>query len=329
MRTAAVLVLALAAASCGDDARTADGTSVATSSVATTSVATTVLACPASVVAPGDEELRVTYGSRPGVLRRHVPSSYDGLTPAPLVLYLHGYGQSLDDADAVSGLAALGARVGFITVVPQIDHGTTPRWDDTIGSVDQAWFGSLLDDLTGSLCIDPARVYVAGLSNGAMMASSIACAFAGRVAAVAAIAGLRDPAGCAPSRPVPIIAVHGTDDANVSYDGGFGPGLAGKRLDDGVGSLSGILPADGPSVPEMAAAWATRNGCSADASVEDHLGPAVVALRYPCPAAGDVEILRYDGYPHVWATGEAEGGAAPAIELVWDFFAAHPLGVTS
>jgi len=285
--------------------------------------------CPAAVVSPGDVDVSVTYGSVSGIVRRHVPASYDGASPVPLVVYLHGYGQSVDDADGVSGLAALGQRKGFISVVPQIAHGAATHWDDTIGSADQAWLGSLLDDLAGSVCIDPARVYVVGLSNGAMMASTLACAFAERVAAIAPIAGLRDPTGCAPSKPVPIIAVHGTDDPAVSYDGGFGPGLAGQRLDDGAGSLSGVLSADGPSMPEMAAAWAGRNGCSAGDPLEDRLGPSVVAVRFPCPTRAEVEILRYEGFGHVWNAGAPEGGADPAIEIMWDFFAAHPLGATA
>lgn len=322
MRTALAglaAALGVVAVSCGDDVATTAGQGTR---------------CDGRGAATGQRDITLApgalgQGTLGGEYHRHVPKAYDGTMPVPLVLYLHGYGQGLDDADSVSGLPALGERRGFVTVVPQIAHGNTPHWDDTPGSADEAWLGSLVDDLTATLCVDTYRIYVTGLSNGAMMTSTLACAFADRIAAVAPIAGLRDPAGCTPSRPVPIIAVHGTDDASVAYDGGYGPALAGLVLPDAEGSLAGVLSPDGPSVPEMAAAWAARDGCSGPAPSEERLGEAVMALRFPCPAAGSVVVLRYEGFGHVWRVGQPLGGASPAVELIWSFFVEHPLRATS
>ena len=50
--------------------------------------------------------------------------------------------------------------------------------------------GDLLDDVERTVCVDQSRVFATGLSNGAFMASAIACEYSDRVAAVAPVAGI-------------------------------------------------------------------------------------------------------------------------------------------
>ena len=47
-----------------------------------------------------------------------VPSGYDGETPAPLVVLLHGYTSSGQGQDAYMGFSALADRYGFLFVAP-------------------------------------------------------------------------------------------------------------------------------------------------------------------------------------------------------------------
>jgi len=70
---------------------------------------------------------------------------------------------------------------------------------------------------------DERRVFVTGYSNGAFLASKLACVDADRIAAIAPVSGLRDPADCAPKRPVPAVTFHGTGDEWVAFTGGLGP----------------------------------------------------------------------------------------------------------
>ena len=105
----------------------------------------------------------------------------------------------------------------------------------------------LLDEAEATLCIDTNRVYFAGLSNGAMMTSSIACELSGRVAAAGAVAGVADPDGCAFSRPVPLVAFHGTDDQFLAYTGGFGS----WRLSEQVVALVTYDRGDGGGVVHL------------------------------------------------------------------------------
>ena len=69
-----------------------------------------------------------------------------------------------------------------------------------------------------TVCIDPSRVYAAGMSNGGAFASGLACDSARTFGAIASVSGL---APCRSGGPaVPVIAFHGTADPIYPYDGG-------------------------------------------------------------------------------------------------------------
>ena len=82
---------------------------------------------------------------------------------------------------------------------------------------------TFLTDLVGVLehryCIDSTQVYATGFSGGARMASQLACDASNVFAAVAPVSGLRRPTPCPASRPVPVIAFHGTADPVDPYNG--------------------------------------------------------------------------------------------------------------
>lgn len=356
--SAAVVALALLLTGCGGhDADTAPSTTAvgAVAGGASTTAATTTTAgeLPASTAAASDDaaspgctgsadaasgEVPIIAAGLQGTYLRRVPDAHDGITPLPVVIDLHGYSSPLEAQEMMSGLAAYGMTEGFITILPQIAR-PVPRWDTTLGSADIDFVAAVLDEVERSLCVDTDRVYVAGMSNGAFMASAIACQLADRIAAVAPVAGLRDVEGCEPARPVPVIAFHGTDDQFIAYDGGLGPAVANLPSPDGHGTLgdvtgSAALPGGNASVPEMASAWAVRNGCEPD-PVEEPVAPDVSRLRFPCPAGAEVELYRIDGGGHSWP-GSVFSAAIPdmvgatttsvsATELIWAFFEAHPL----
>ena len=93
--------------------------------------------------------------------------------------------------------------------------GTPQQWNNLqVGELpdDVAFIGELLDYLEATLCIDPARVYATGISNGSAFAQRLACLMPDRIAAVAAVAAFVYPVVCDAAPPVPIIAFHGTAD---------------------------------------------------------------------------------------------------------------------
>jgi polyhydroxybutyrate depolymerase len=272
---------------------------------------------------------------------REVPPG-GATTPTPLVLDLHGYSEGADVHLQMSGLGAFGDAHGFVTVTPQ-GQGPVARWDTTLGSTDLTFLGRVLDATEQQLCIDTNRVYVTGLSNGAFMTSAMACQYSDRIAAVAPVAGVRIIEGCKPTRPVPIVAFHGTADGFVSYDGGIGrkaldlpaPDGSGRKLRDTLSSdqLKATASAK-QSIPNIMAAWAKRNGCRAG-DTETRVASDVTRLTYDCAPAAATVLYRVTGGGHAWpgsSTSVAIEGIVghttmnvDADAIMWKFFVAHPL----
>jgi polyhydroxybutyrate depolymerase len=284
----------------------------------------------------GEQRVTLPSGGAERWYLRHVPPAHDGAEPVPLVVDIHGYAEGAEAHVAQTQLGPFGDEHGFLTVTPQ-GLGDVPRWDTQAGSADLAFIGELLDHVEETACVDESRVFVTGLSNGGMMTSAVACAYAERVAAVAPVAGLRRPDGCEPGAPVPVVTFHGTADPFVAYDGGLGPAAARLPAPDGSGRTLGDLgvePGGGePSVPALAAAWAEGNGCEGSPDREA-VADDVTRVTFPCPPEGDVVLYRVDGGGHTWPGSEFSRGigsvtgpttfSIDANEEMWAFFEDHP-----
>jgi polyhydroxybutyrate depolymerase len=304
--------------------------------------------CGRSRLAEGAAMAWVRSSGVPRSYVREVPSAHDGRHPLPLVVDLHGWGgPALAQAD-YTRLGRLGEVEGFVTLTPQ-GAGSPPAWDAATDSDDVAFLGDLLDEAERSLCIDTRRVFVAGASNGAMLASTVACVGAGRVAAVAAVAGVspvltaggEDNDGCASARrPVPIMAIHGTDDPVVLWDGGFAPGVEALPGPDGT-PIGDRQQGRDLSIPEVMGVWADRYGCDADPRPAERVADDVRVVEYRCPAGAAVSLVVVEGGGHGWPGANADPGWAPLAEagegiartsdvsadkLMWAFFSAHPGG---
>ena len=137
---------------------------------------------------------------------------------------------------------------------------------------------------------DPDRVYIAGISNGGMMALRMLCEaselFAGAGTVIANMPTRIGPT-CRPQRPVPIVMFNGTADPLIPYVGG------------GVGplNLGGFVWGS----ERTAAHLASANGCGpsrqyADASTEES---SVTRIAWSgCKAEADVTLYRINGGRH-------------------------------
>lgn len=129
----------------------------------------------------------------------------------PLLLFLHGSGESGDDLAKVKvhgppKLIEAGERFPFIIVSPQ---AKAFGWN-------AATLGALLDSLQAQYRVDPDRVYVTGLSMGGHGTWAIANAFPGRFAAIVPICGYFDQINLSAWRSdLPVWAFHGAKDTVV------------------------------------------------------------------------------------------------------------------
>jgi polyhydroxybutyrate depolymerase len=260
----------------------------------------------------------------------HVPTGYTNTSKIPLVLNLHGSGSTAAKQDIFSGMDETANTNDFIVVYPQglIVDGTGFDWNVpgvplTGGRAvpsgspnDIKFLTSLVGVLEGKYCVNPLAVYAVGFSGGAREASQLACDASKVFAAVAAVSGLRHPKPCPSTRPVPMIAFHGSADL---VDPFAGNGEAYWTY----------------SVTTAAKDWAKQDGCSTTPKVTKSTG--VVFSSYgKCKKGAQVELYELIGEGHEWPGGPTmpssitsllgpQSNAVVANSLIWSFFAQHEL----
>jgi len=156
----------------------------------------------------------LTVDDAPRTYLLSVPSRGRG-APAPLILLLHGLGQSATDIARAGDLPARAAAQGMAVVTPNA-LGTPALWQMGPQSRDAAFLDALVRDVEASHCIDTSRVAITGFSAGAAFGNAYGCARQGDFAALVTIS-VEFGGPC--SQPMPYLAFHGTADPIVAYSG--------------------------------------------------------------------------------------------------------------
>jgi len=260
-----------------------------------------------------------------------LPPQADGQRPLPLVVDLHGYSEGADVHLQFTKMEDLGRAKGFMVLTPN-GSGDVPFWNSfgRPSPDDVAYLVGLVDQVAASQCVDLNRVYVDGMSNGAFMTSLLACERPTTFAAAVMVAGLQFPDGCAAGPPVPVMAMHGTDDDYVRYEGGFGDGVRTLGIDPAMASTGGR----NMSVPDAAAAWSRRNRCTGGRTPAVYKVASDVELMEWKDCAAPVELYVVTDGGHSWPGSEFSANlpdvvgrttmTVDATELAWKFFEAHP-----
>jgi len=160
-----------------------------------------------------------------------IPTNYDPTLPHPLVMVLHGFGADGFVETAYLQLFDFVDEKQFVLIYPdgtlndqdQRFWNGTPACCDFNDSVDDVgYLSGLIEEAEQTYNIDPKRVYLIGHSNGGFMSFRMACEASELITAIVSLAGstFDDPADCAPATaPVSVLAIHGTADATIPYDG--------------------------------------------------------------------------------------------------------------
>jgi len=280
---------------------------------------------PTPIAGPGD--YRFTF-VQDGVAREylvHVPKSYRG-KPTAMLVALHGGGGDADFQadDSKYRLISKSEAAGFIAVFPngysRMPSGILATWNAGAccgaaqkNDVDDVGFlREVIARVERQARIDPVRVFMTGMSNGALMSWRMACEASDIVRGIAPVEGTDNTKHCTPSRPVPVIEFHALDDDHVPLNGGKG--------------VSALTDTDFASVPATQAKWVKLNRADPASKRVLTVEGAHCDLHQARPGGAPVELCLTDTGGHSWPGGGTQQGrkqpsmAISANDLMWTFF---------
>lgn len=263
-----------------------------------------------------------------GVIRSYIyyiPDSAPDDEPLPLVFALHGFTQNASQMMNGSRFNEVADTAHFIVVYP---NGINNAWNTNTGlpggstANDIGFINALMDTLILNHKADPNRIYTCGFSNGGFMSHALACQSGHRFAAIASVAGTMTNGtfnNCSPSVPIPVMQIHGTTDAIVNYNGGFG----------------------NTSVEQVINYWVSYNNLPKAPSIQNYPdlvieGSTVEAVIYSDgPDNPEVRLLRILGGGHTWpgftgffGLGNVNQDIRAEVEI-WNFFSRFSLESTN
>lgn len=269
---------------------------------------------------------QVTYSFAHNGINRtyilYVPQAEPSSEPMPLLFALHGFTQNGQTMMTLSNFNALAEEHHFVVAYP---YGVNTSWNVGVaggsGADDVGFLLALIDSVATKANIDQSRVYSTGFSNGGFMSYRLACEASDRFAAIAPVSGTMTTAtydACVPTRPVPLMHIHGTSDFVVPYNGNT--------------SFT--------SVDVSVEYWNSWNNCPSEPEVFQY--PDLVAdnstvdayVYGPCNGGAEVRLLKVNNGGHTWPGNSSSGGIGitnmdiSASAEIWNFVSRFSLSGT-
>ena len=294
-----------------------------------------------------------TYSADAGTRRWRlwVPNGYDARRRAPLLVLLHGCTQDPDDLGRGTRVTEHADRLGVLVLLPEQPASANIKkcwnWFDPAHQRRDAGEPALIAGMTrqvmGEWPADGRRVYVAGISAGAAMASIMAITYPDLYAAVGLHSGIPFGAATDVMQGVGVMANGAPDTESL-----------GRGAHDAMGRYARPVPviiiqggADAVVRPINAThtrdQWSAMNalalgassggGVSSTSSTAQAGGLAYVRERVTIPQgekSAEIVVLTIEGLGHAWSGGSARGTFADergpdATAEILEFFLAHPM----
>jgi polyhydroxybutyrate depolymerase len=271
-----------------------------------------------------------------GVEREYIiykPSSLLQQVKYPVVLDFHGGGGTAASTEKSFGFDKIADIKKFIVVYPE---GLNKGWNDGRKDLsskhtadDVTFVSQLINKLIKEENTDPARIYAAGISNGAFFSIYLAGKLPGKLKAIAAVCGnilMDNKDSFALRKPVSLLLINGTGDPLVKYDGGPILSETAKR-----GSST--------STDFTVSKWleADKIGTSAVKEImpDNNRNDGCTATKYTYTGGLDstsVVLVKVENGGHTWPGGKQYlpkfiiGKVCrdfDASEVIWSFFEKH------
>lgn len=154
-----------------------------------------------------------------------VPKDYDGKKEYPVILFLHGAGETKNPKATKEGKMPVEVGIGpaikkrekdfpFIVVIPRAEGF---GWGADTKNAKRAL--AMLDEVMKEYKVDPKRQILSGLSMGGMGTWSVAMAHPDRFAAIVPICGRGDTKTAEKIKDLPCWCFHGDADEAVKVEG--------------------------------------------------------------------------------------------------------------
>jgi len=258
--------------------------------------------------------------------RIYLPANYIPGSVRPVIFHFHGYSQTAANEQSFSKWMPVADTAGFLVVYPNglMDpfHSNNQYWN--VGwswlpnTNDVGFVSALIDTVHARHSTDTQRVYASGMSNGGFMAFLLGANLSNKIAAVASVSGGIAPSvydTLVPKRPIPTLAIHGTADNLVPYNGS--------------GGMFASVHAD-----SVFAFWGLHNQCAPEVDTTNlpNLatgdGSTVVLFEFKNEAClYDSRLYRIVGGGHVdWPGSSVPGNQdINACSEIWIFFKTYTL----
>ncbi|NIE66021.1 PHB depolymerase family esterase [Burkholderia sp. Ax-1719] len=255
----------------------------------------------------------------------------------PVVVMLHGCKQTMDSFAEGTRMNLLADRHGFAVVYPEQSIQAHPHqcwhWYDArqpAGGGEAAAIVSLVDTLAEEHGFDRSRIYLAGLSAGAGLASLLAMRAPGRFAAVALHSGpaFGEARSGVAALDVMRRGLHHEPAALVDGElaGRTHPGMPALIVQGGNDAVVAPINAE-----QLTAQFLHLNGLADDDGVRqgvvshEHDGDGYSVHDYLRDGASVVRLCRVDALDHAWSGGDDtvpfhSSSGPDASAMIWDFF---------
>lgn len=281
-------------------------------------------------VPPGARFETRTFDNRAGsrAYKLYVPSCYAN-EPLPLVVMLHGCTQSPDDFAAGTRMNELAQEQGFLVAYPAQPSSANPskcwNWfspnDQRRGNGEPSLIAGITQQIMADFAVDPARVYVAGLSAGGAAAAIMGATYPDLYAAIGVHSGL----ACGAARDMPSAFTAMRQGATGFIGGGMQPIPTIVFHGDRDNTVN---PVNGDRVIAQAKATATLD---VTVSRGQSAGGIDYTRSIQADRAGHAVLEQWvlHGVDHAWSGGNLAGsftdprGPDASREMI-RFFLAHP-----
>ncbi|MFL2592916.1 MAG: alpha/beta hydrolase family esterase, partial [Flavobacteriaceae bacterium] len=189
-------------------------------------------------------------------------------------------------------------------------HWNVGGWTNGSSVNDVEFIDFLIELISDQYNINQDRVYATGMSNGGFFSYLLVCQLSNKIAAIASVTGSMTNEtfnNCDPSKEVPVLQIHGTEDPIVTYEG-----------NSAIGSIG---------IESVLSYWKSNNYCDEpkttelyDSNPDDSF--YIHRVLFDNGVNGSkVDHYKVYGGEHFWFMEDDINSS----ELIWEFFSQHDL----